>query len=111
MASASATARTALVVGGGFAGLAAAEVLAQAGTHVFLAEQGRGLGGRVCTRTAQLPDGNTVTFDHGALASGSRLHTAIMSRQLVLTLLLALLVRMTTQCKALDGMQGAHAAA
>ncbi|GIM17426.1 hypothetical protein Vretimale_19966, partial [Volvox reticuliferus] len=56
----------ALVVGGGFAGLAAADVLATAGLNVVIVEQGRGLGGRMCTRTVTLGSrGERVTFDHG----------------------------------------------
>ncbi|GLC36062.1 hypothetical protein PLESTB_000533600 [Pleodorina starrii] len=57
---------TALVVGGGFAGLAAADVLVTAGMDVVLLEQGRGLGGRMCSRTVTLGShGERVTFDHG----------------------------------------------
>ncbi|EFJ43014.1 hypothetical protein VOLCADRAFT_121465 [Volvox carteri f. nagariensis] len=57
---------SALVVGGGFAGLAAADVLATAGLDVVLVEQGRGLGGRMCTRTVTLGShGERLTFDHG----------------------------------------------
>ncbi|GLI68616.1 hypothetical protein VaNZ11_013090 [Volvox africanus] len=56
----------ALIVGGGFAGLAAADVLAKAGLNVVIVEQGRGLGGRMCTRTVTLGSrGERVTFDHG----------------------------------------------
>ncbi|GIL64913.1 hypothetical protein Vafri_18749 [Volvox africanus] len=56
----------ALVVGGGFAGLAAADVLATAGLNVVIVEQGRGLGGRMCTRTVTLGSlGERITFDHG----------------------------------------------
>lgn len=54
------------VVGGGFAGLAAAKELADAGANVTLVEQGRGLGGRVCSRRATVGGGHPLTFDHGA---------------------------------------------
>ncbi|KAG2446230.1 hypothetical protein HXX76_000822 [Chlamydomonas incerta] len=58
--------KTALVVGGGFAGLAAAQVLTEQGLEVVLVEQGRGLGGRMCTRTATVAGtGERLTFDHG----------------------------------------------
>ncbi|KAG2440443.1 hypothetical protein HYH02_010326 [Chlamydomonas schloesseri] len=63
---AAASPKTALVVGGGFAGLAAAQVLTEKGLDVVLVEQGRGLGGRMCTRTATVPGtGERLTFDHG----------------------------------------------
>eukprot|EP00198_Chlamydomonas_reinhardtii_P013228 XP_001702565.1 predicted protein [Chlamydomonas reinhardtii] len=62
---AAASPKTALVVGGGFAGLAAAQVLTEQGLEVLLVEQGRGLGGRMCTRTATVPGtGERLTFDH-----------------------------------------------
>lgn len=57
--------KKALVVGGGFAGLAAAKSLINQGNEVVLVDQSRGLGGRVCTRRAKV-DGNELTFDHGA---------------------------------------------
>ena len=52
----------AVVVGGGLAGIACATALARQGVAVALVEQGRGLGGRVCTRKTECG----AVFDHGA---------------------------------------------
>ena len=54
---------TVLVAGGGFAGVGAATILLVAGVDVLLCEQGRGLGGRVCTRHVR--DNRGLAFDHG----------------------------------------------
>jgi renalase len=54
---------TVLVAGGGFAGVGAAAALVAAGVDVVLCEQGRGLGGRVCTRHVR--DSRGLCFDHG----------------------------------------------
>jgi renalase len=51
-----------LVSGGGMSGLAVATTLANAGVATLLVEQGRGVGGRVCTRHAR---GMPLSFDHG----------------------------------------------
>jgi len=53
--------RTAIVVGGGPAGLACARRLHEAGVRTVVLEKSRGPGGRVSTRYA-----DTSTFDHGA---------------------------------------------
>ncbi|MFO0551145.1 MAG: FAD-dependent oxidoreductase [Polyangiaceae bacterium] len=55
-----------LVVGGGFAGLAAATVLAESGVRVTLAERDAELGGRAATTIDRLRDGTTVEFGRGA---------------------------------------------
>jgi len=63
--------RVAVVVGGA-AGLAAAAALTAAGLDVTLFEQGRGLGGRVCSRRVDGGGGGDgaaaaeLSFDHGA---------------------------------------------
>ena len=51
-----------LVTGGGMAGLGAATTLVRAGVDTLLVEQGRGAGGRVCTRRVR---GQPLSFDHG----------------------------------------------
>jgi len=53
---------TVLVVGGGMSGLGAAATLVRAGVDTLLVEQGRGVGGRVCTRHVR---GKALSFDHG----------------------------------------------
>ena len=55
---------TVLVVGGGMSGLGAAATLVSAGVNTLLVEQGRGVGGRVCSRRARGPHGE-LSFDHG----------------------------------------------
>ncbi|MEQ8411308.1 MAG: FAD-dependent oxidoreductase [Erythrobacter sp.] len=54
-----------LVIGAGMAGLACATRLAEAGRDVALIDKGRGPGGRMAARRAEI-DGETVRFDHGA---------------------------------------------
>lgn len=54
-----------VIIGAGLAGLACAQALKQNGHTPTLFDKGRGLGGRMSTRRAQLSSG-TVTFDHGA---------------------------------------------
>ena len=54
---------TVLVVGGGMSGLGVATTLISAGVDTQLVEQGRGVGGRVCTRRVR---GKPFSFDHGA---------------------------------------------
>ncbi|KAG2497910.1 hypothetical protein HYH03_004175 [Edaphochlamys debaryana] len=74
---------TALVVGGGFSGLAAAKVLCDSGVDVLLVDQGRMLGGRMCSRIATLPDTNErVSFDYGCqyLTARSPQFTAVLDR-------------------------------
>ena len=53
---------TVLVVGGGMSGLGVAATLVSAGVSTLLVEQGRGVGGRVCTRRVR---GKSFSFDHG----------------------------------------------
>lgn len=54
------------VVGGGIAGLAAISRLSRRGLRLLLVEQGRGLGGRMCTRRASCPETeDPIAFDHG----------------------------------------------
>lgn len=53
------------IIGAGMAGLTAARQLQEAGLEVTLYDKGRGPGGRMSTRRAQI-DEQTVRFDHGA---------------------------------------------
>ena len=53
------------IVGAGMAGLACAAELSRAGRQVTLFDKGRGPGGRMATRRAEI-GGETVRFDHGA---------------------------------------------
>jgi hypothetical protein len=53
---------TVLISGGGFSGLGAATTLVCAGVDTLLVEQGRGVGGRVCTRRVR---SQPLSFDHG----------------------------------------------
>lgn len=55
------TKKTAAVIGGGPAGLACAQMLAQAGVAVEVLEKSRGLGGRAATKRI-----GDLSFDHGA---------------------------------------------
>jgi len=50
-----------LIIGAGLSGLAAAQVLVDAGRSVSIIDKGRGVGGRMATRRA-----GEATFDHGA---------------------------------------------
>jgi hydroxysqualene dehydroxylase len=54
-----------LIVGAGWAGLAAAVTLVQAGAHVTVCEAARTLGGRARALDVQLPDGQTARLDNG----------------------------------------------
>ena len=54
-----------IIVGAGVAGLAAAQVLTQAGLSVSVLEKSRGLGGRLATRRIQTAH-REVRVDHGA---------------------------------------------
>ncbi len=56
---------TIIVVGAGMVGLACATRLAAAGQQVSLFDKGRGPGGRMATRRAEV-EGKTHRFDHGA---------------------------------------------
>jgi carotenoid phi-ring synthase / carotenoid chi-ring synthase len=56
---------TAVVVGGGVAGLSAAVVLAERGLAVTLVEADDHLGGRVRSWPVRLPDGTPQTAEHG----------------------------------------------
>lgn len=53
------------IIGAGMAGLACAEQLTRKGHAVRLFDKGRGPGGRMASRRAQM-DGETLQFDHGA---------------------------------------------
>eukprot|EP00929_Paragymnodinium_shiwhaense_P012827 TRINITY_DN120719_c0_g1_i1.p1 TRINITY_DN120719_c0_g1~~TRINITY_DN120719_c0_g1_i1.p1 ORF type:complete len:485 (-),score=36.96 TRINITY_DN120719_c0_g1_i1:48-1442(-) len=54
------------IVGGGIAGLAAMRALIRTDRRVLLVEQGRGLGGRACTRRAKCSESDKdLSFDHG----------------------------------------------
>ncbi|MDG5750790.1 FAD-dependent oxidoreductase [Qipengyuania sp. XHP0211] len=57
--------RSIAIVGAGMAGLACATQLARDGRRVTLFDKGRGPGGRMATRRAEI-GGETVRFDHGA---------------------------------------------
>ncbi|MEP3421974.1 MAG: FAD-dependent oxidoreductase [Erythrobacter sp.] len=54
-----------LIIGAGMAGLSCAVRLAGAGRDVRVLDKGRGPGGRMAARRAEI-DGETVSFDHGA---------------------------------------------
>jgi len=54
-----------LIIGGGMAGLSAATALARAGRTATALDKGRGPGGRMAARRAEL-GGASVSFDHGA---------------------------------------------
>lgn len=56
---------TAVVVGGGVAGVSAALVLAERGVRVELLEAAPHLGGRLGTWDRRLPDGSEVVVEHG----------------------------------------------
>ncbi|TRD12277.1 FAD-dependent oxidoreductase [Erythrobacter insulae] len=53
------------VIGAGMAGLACATRLAEAGLIITVIDKGRGPGGRMAARRAEI-GGETVSFDHGA---------------------------------------------
>lgn len=59
------SARRVAVVGGGWAGLAAAVQATQMGHHVTLYEMAHQLGGRARAVPATLPDGSTLRLDNG----------------------------------------------
>lgn len=54
-----------LIIGGGMAGLSAATALAAAGQRIIVLDKGRGPGGRMAARRAEI-GGAQVGFDHGA---------------------------------------------
>ncbi len=54
-----------LIIGAGMAGLTCATALAHAGRDVRVLDKGRGPGGRMAARRAEVA-GETVSFDHGA---------------------------------------------
>ncbi len=56
---------TTAIIGAGMAGLACAQALAADGREVRLFDKGRGPGGRMATRRAEI-GGHTISFDHGA---------------------------------------------
>jgi predicted NAD/FAD-dependent oxidoreductase len=53
------------IIGGGMAGLSAATALARAGLTVTVLDKGRGPGGRMAARRAEI-GGTSASFDHGA---------------------------------------------
>jgi copper homeostasis protein CutC/predicted NAD/FAD-dependent oxidoreductase len=53
------------IIGGGLAGLTAAHRLLSRGVEVTVIDAGRHGGGRMCTRTVDLPDGRVAKFDLG----------------------------------------------
>ncbi|MEP2736015.1 MAG: FAD-dependent oxidoreductase [Erythrobacter sp.] len=58
-------ANTIAIIGGGMAGLSCAAALAKAGHSPVIFDKGRGPGGRMAARRAEVA-GETVSFDHGA---------------------------------------------
>lgn len=54
-----------LIIGGGMAGLSAATALVATGAQVIVLDKGRGPGGRMAARRAEIA-GAPVSFDHGA---------------------------------------------
>lgn len=54
-----------LIIGAGMAGLTCADALAKAGLQACVLDKGRGPGGRMAARRAEIA-GETVSFDHGA---------------------------------------------
>lgn len=54
-----------LIIGGGMAGLSAATALAAVGQRIIVLDKGRGPGGRMAARRAEI-GGQQVGFDHGA---------------------------------------------
>ncbi|HSF11478.1 MAG TPA: FAD-dependent oxidoreductase [Erythrobacter sp.] len=54
-----------LIIGGGMAGLSAATALALTGHSIIVLDKGRGPGGRMAARRAEIA-GEQVSFDHGA---------------------------------------------
>jgi hypothetical protein len=54
-----------LIIGGGMAGLSAATALAATGQRIIVLDKGRGPGGRMAARRAEIA-GEQVSFDHGA---------------------------------------------
>jgi squalene-associated FAD-dependent desaturase len=53
------------IVGGGWAGMAAAVATTQEGHRAIIFEAGRALGGRARALNGTMPDGSTVTLDNG----------------------------------------------
>jgi predicted NAD/FAD-dependent oxidoreductase len=54
-----------LIIGGGMAGLSAASALTASGQSIIVLDKGRGPGGRMAARRAEIA-GEQVSFDHGA---------------------------------------------
>ena len=54
-----------LVVGAGMAGISCARRLRASGLNLVVLDKGRGIGGRMATRRAEI-NGQTIRFDHGA---------------------------------------------
>lgn len=70
------------IVGGGWAGLAAAVSAVAAGHRVTLFEAGSALGGRARALPATLPDGTAVLLDNGQhILIGAYTHTLALMRQ------------------------------
>ena len=64
------------IIGGGLAGLTAAHRLLARNIDVTVIDKGRHVGGRMCTRSVELPDGRTARFDLGPPILYARLHHA-----------------------------------
>ena len=57
--------KTVAIVGGGWAGMAAAVAATQAGHHAIVFEASHALGGRARLVNGTLPDGTPVVLDNG----------------------------------------------
>jgi copper homeostasis protein len=62
------------IIGAGLAGLTAAHRLLARNVEVIVIDKGRHGGGRMCTRSIELPDGRTARFDLGPPILYPRLH-------------------------------------
>lgn len=80
------------IVGGGWAGMAAAVAATQAGHHVTVFEASQALGGRARLVEGILPDGSPVTLDNGQhILIGAYSHTLRLMQQVGVNLDKALL--------------------
>lgn len=72
-----------IIIGGGMAGLSAANALASPARRIIVLDKGRGPGGRMASRRADI-DGVPVSFDHGAqyfTARDAGFHAAVSGWQ------------------------------